>query len=102
MPRRRREPNICPRCGTRVREPVKTWQLVSPFPDSRGRITITIMGVYECPSCGYRWRAVVSKLKVGGSEVEIEGAKGRKRVEGGEERKPYVIELDLSDIEEED
>ena len=104
MPRRaKKEPNVCPRCGTRVDKPVKTWQLVSPMPDSKGRITITVMGVYECPNCGYRWRAVVSKIKVGGGEVEVEGARGRKKLGGGEEKdRAFVIELDLSDIEEEE
>jgi predicted molibdopterin-dependent oxidoreductase YjgC len=29
---------VCPRCGTRVEEPVKTWTLVSPLPDKKGRI----------------------------------------------------------------
>jgi len=101
MPRRR-EPNICPRCGIRVDKPVKTWQLVSPLPDSKGRITITVMGIYECPNCGYRWRAVVSKIKVGGGGVEVEGAKGRREIKGEEENRAYTIELDLSDIDEEE
>ncbi len=101
MPRRRKtDPYICPRCGTRA-ELVKTWQIVSPFPDSKGRITITIMGSFKCPNCGYRWRAVVSKLKVGGSEVEIESgskkAKKLKTEEKDEEREGMVIEIDIDE-----
>ncbi|MEB3846904.1 MAG: chromatin protein Cren7, partial [Desulfurococcales archaeon] len=48
MPRRRkkRDPFVCPRCGTRVSEPVKTWTIVSPIPDKYGRITVTIMGSF--------------------------------------------------------
>lgn len=90
--------NKCPRCGTIV-QPSKTWQLVSPLPDSQGRITITIMGSYQCPNCGYRWRGVVSKMKVG-EDVEIEG--GRKRVtlsrDTAKPRQSTVIELDIDEI----
>lgn len=98
MPRRDKGPVRCPRCGAEVGEPVKTWQLVSPFPDKKGRITVTIMGVYQCPKCGYRWRAVVAKLKVGGG-VEV----GDKRIEEEEERRPpKIIEIDLDDLDEEE
>ena len=61
----------CPNCGVEVTtEPYKTWELVSPFPDKKMRITVTIMGMYECPNCGKRFRAVVSKIKVG-EDVEV-------------------------------
>lgn len=91
-------------CGTVV-EPSKTWQLVSPIPDSQGRITITIMGTFQCPNCGHRWKGVVSKMKVG-EDVEIEGA--GKRVTIAKEKAPSkprqatVIELDLNEIEGEE
>ncbi|KSW12696.1 chromatin protein Cren7 [Pyrodictium occultum] len=102
MARKKRDPYVCPKCGTRT-EPVKTWQLVSPFPDSKGRVTITVMGSFVCPNCGYRWRAVVSKIKVGGSEVELESGKGAKASITGEkeERRGEVIEIDIDDIDEE-
>ena len=104
MPRRRskRDPFVCPRCGTRVEEPVKTWQLVSPFPDSKGRITITVMGSFVCPNCGYRWRAVISKLKVGGESVEIEAGGSKQAVAqtGSEEkREGAVFEIDIDEEE---
>jgi len=96
--RRRRDPYICPRCGTRT-EPVKTWQLVSPFPDSKGRVTITVMGSFVCPNCGHKWRAVISKIKVGGSEVEVET--GSKKAEIKEEkpqpREGEIIEIDIDE-----
>jgi len=92
----------CPKCSTVVTGPVKTWQLVAPIPDSRGRITITVMGIFECPNCGYKWRAVVSKIKVGSEGVEMEGRKGRGvKLEVSEEtkhREGAVIELSLDDI----
>ncbi len=88
----------CPRCGAEAGDPVKTWQLVSPIPDKKGRITITIMGIYQCPKCGYKWRAVVSKIKVGGTGVEV----GGKEIKEEEKRPPKIIELDLSDLDKEE
>ena len=90
----------CPKCGTVVEAPKKTWQLTAPIPDKRGRITVTVMGVFECPSCGYKWRGVVSKLKVGAEGVEVEGAKGKVNLGGGEapKREGKVIELSLDEI----
>ena len=98
MPRRRqRDPYVCPVCGTRV-EPKKTWQLVSPFPDSKGRITITVMGSFECPNCGHKWRAVISKIKVGSESVEVEGAKGKLAESRKEEkREGEIIEIDIDE-----
>lgn len=99
----RKRRNTCPSCGGEPGEPIKVWQLASPFPDSKGRITITVMGVFECKNCGYKWRGVVSKVKAGGSTVEIEGESGRKRIGGEEkEREGYVIEIDLDKLDEED
>ncbi len=97
MSKRRKEIR-CPKCNSVIGEPIKTWQLISPFPDKKGRITITIMGVFECPECGYRWRGVYSKIKVGGSSVEV----GGREIEEEERRPPKIIELDLSDLDEED
>ncbi len=100
MPRRKRDPYVCPRCGTRT-EPVKTWQLVSPFPDSKGRITITVMGSFVCPNCGHRWRAVISKIKVGGDEVEVEAgqkkASLKKEEARQEKREGEIIEIDIDE-----
>jgi len=105
MPRKRKQkkdPYICPNCGTRVTEPVKTWQLVSPMPDSKGRVTITIMGSFQCPNCGHKWRAVISKIKVGGDEVEVE-TKSTKTKMGGTDKnnknEGEIIELDLDEID---
>jgi predicted RNA-binding Zn-ribbon protein involved in translation (DUF1610 family) len=105
MPRRGKvqEPNKCPNCGAEGVKPDKTWQVVSPLPDAMGRVTITIMGSYRCPSCGYSWKGVVSKIKAGGSGVEIESqGKGRKLETGEEERRGTVIEIDLEELEREE
>jgi len=107
--KKKKDPFVCPKCGTRVSEPKKTWQLVSPLPDSKGRITVTVMGSFECPNCGYKWRGVVSKIKIGNDEVEVE-ARGKKKEikdevkrksEVQEAREGEVIELDLDEIEKE-
>mgnify|MGYP001772541365 CR=1 FL=1 len=105
MPKKKQsDPYVCPNCGTRVEKPTKTWQLVSPLPDAYGRVTITIMGSFECPNCGHKWKAVVSKIKAGGSSVEIEGKKGVKKIgeEKEEENRGEIIELDLSDLDEDE
>ncbi|AHC51640.1 Chromatin protein Cren7 [Sulfolobus acidocaldarius SUSAZ] len=98
------EADVCPNCGKKAEKPVKTWQLVSPLPDAYGRITITVMGSYECGNCGHKWKAVVSKIKAGGSSVEIEGKKGKKTIgeEKEDKREGEVIELDISDLDEEE
>ncbi|RLG83294.1 MAG: chromatin protein Cren7 [Thermoprotei archaeon] len=97
MPRKTRI-NKCPKCGTEVKEPIKTWQLVAPIPDKKGRITVTVMGVFQCPGCGYKWRGVVSKIKVGSAGIEV-GGKEIKEEE--EKRPPKIIEIDIDNLEEE-
>jgi len=98
MPRKARI-NKCPKCGTEVKEPVKTWQLVAPIPDKKGRITVTVMGVFQCPKCGYKWRGVVSKIKVGGTGIEVGGKEIKEEEE--EKRPPKIIEIDIDNLEEE-
>ncbi len=101
MARKRQESNTCPRCGTKT-SPARTWQLIAPLPDGQGRITITIMGAYECPNCGYKWRGVVSKMKVGSDSIEIESGKKGIKLSSNEKSESFrqgnVIELDLSDV----
>lgn len=90
MPRKR-DPFRCPECGSREKEPKTTWTIVSPLPDKYGRVTVTVMGRFECGECGKRWSSPIQKIKSGG--------------EGREEREPrepgVVIEIDLSDLGEE-
>ena len=89
--RKQRDPFVCPRCGTRVEEPVKTWTLVSPFPDKKGRITVTVMGSFRCPKCGYTWRAVIKKIK---PEAAAPAAEGKE-----EKREGEIIEIDLDQLD---
>ena len=96
MPRGKRDPHVCPVCGTRV-EPKKTWQIISPFPDAMGRITVTVMGSFECPNCGHKWRAAISKLKVGAEGVEVGGVKVSEPRKREEERRGEVIEIDIDE-----
>ncbi|MEM2875798.1 MAG: chromatin protein Cren7 [Candidatus Bathyarchaeia archaeon] len=72
MPRRRVKQNLCPSCGEPAKEPYKTWELTAPLPDSEMRITITVMGMFECSKCGKKFKGVVSKLKVGEEKIEFE------------------------------
>ncbi len=88
----------CPKCGAIVKEPEKTWQLTAPIPDRKGRITVTIMGIFVCPNCGHRWRGVVSKIKVGGEEVEVEGSARKFDVSPPPKREGKVIELSIEEI----
>ncbi len=88
----RKDPFVCPRCGTRVDEPVKTWTLVSPMPDKYGRITVTVMGSFTCPNCGKTWRATLKKIKTGGDEPGYE--------EPGEREPGQIIEIDLSELDD--
>lgn len=85
----------CPQCGSSDIEVSKTWNLISPLPDSQGRITVTVMGVYRCRACGYNWRGVVSKLKIG-EGIEIAG-----KEELVEKRPPKEIILDIEEIRRE-
>jgi len=71
MDRKQMKKNVCPSCGEAVKEPYKTWELVAPFPDKKMRITVTVQGMFKCPSCGKTFRGVVSKLKLGAEDVKI-------------------------------
>ena len=71
MPKTQTRRNLCPKCGTPVKRPYKTWELVAPFPDKKMRITVTVFGMYECPKCSKKFRAVVSKAKLGTEGIEL-------------------------------
>lgn len=71
MPKTQTKQHICPACGATATEPYKTWELIAPFPDKKMRITVTIFGMYECPSCEKKFKGIVSKAKMGAEGVEI-------------------------------
>ncbi|MEM2020673.1 MAG: chromatin protein Cren7 [Zestosphaera sp.] len=91
----------CPKCGAEA-QLERTWQVISPLPDALGRITITVLGTFRCRSCGYKWKGRVSSVKVG-PEGEVSLGEGRRREKRPPERREgKVIEVDLSDILEEE
>lgn len=48
----------CPKCETEVSAPVKTWPIPSRTPAKRGEES-RLVGIFECQSCGVRFRAAV-------------------------------------------
>jgi len=52
-------------------KPYKTWEPIAPFPDKKTQITVTIFGMYQCPTCGRRFRGIVGKAKMGSEGIEV-------------------------------
>ena len=48
----------CPKCGTDVSTPVKTWPIPSRGPIKEGGAP-KLTGIFECPECKARFRAAV-------------------------------------------
>jgi len=48
----------CPKCGTEVTTPVKTWPIPSRKPLDEGEKP-RLAGIFECPDCKSRFRAAV-------------------------------------------
>ena len=48
----------CPKCGTGVPTPVKTWPIPSPKPLRNGEHP-KLTGIFECPNCKARFRAAL-------------------------------------------
>jgi uncharacterized protein YlxW (UPF0749 family) len=55
----------CPKCGTEVTTPVKTWPFSVRKP-ARGEESKIMMGIFECPNCKARFRSTLE------AETEIE------------------------------
>jgi hypothetical protein len=54
----------CPKCGTDVAKPKKTWKMAGR-PDKAGKRMQLEIGLYECPTkCGHVFREVLSKKKI--------------------------------------
>lgn len=70
----------CKSCGQVINPkehpPSSTWTLTSPLPDKEGRITLTVMGSFDCPRCGKNVKAAMKKIK---SDDEITG-KSKKQI----------------------
>ena len=48
----------CPKCGTDVSTPIKTWSIPSQRP-GEGKQQHKLTGIFECPNCKARFRAAV-------------------------------------------
>ena len=51
----------CPKCGTEVATPRKTWKMAGR-PDRNGKRTELTIGLFD--HCGKTFRAVLSKRKI--------------------------------------
>ncbi len=69
--KKRKKKISCKKCGYVLNPietpPEKTWQLISPMPDKDGRVTLTIMGSFHCPTCNASVRASLKKIR--GDEI---------------------------------
>jgi len=53
----------CPKCGTEVASPFKTWSMVGRPSKTGERFKLTL-GLFKCPKCERRFRAVIGKERV--------------------------------------
>jgi uncharacterized protein (UPF0212 family) len=53
----------CPKCGTEVSKPKKTWKMAGR-PDKSGKRMQLEIGLFECPKCHGTFREVLSKKKI--------------------------------------
>ena len=53
----------CPKCGTEVSKPKKTWKMAGR-PDKAGKRMQLEIGLYECSKCSNVFREVLSKTKI--------------------------------------
>jgi len=72
--------SVCPRCGTAVTNPTKTWSMVGRPSKTGERFKLTL-GLFTCPKCEKRFRKVVGKEKervtLKGMVKEIKGIERR-------------------------
>ncbi len=61
----------CPKCGTDVESPVKTWPIPSRRPLKEGEEP-RLAGIFECSNCKTRFRAAVeSEVKVSAKPANL-------------------------------
>ena len=53
----------CPRCGTNVASPRKTWKMAGR-PDKSGKRTELTIGLFDCPGCKKAFRVALAKRKI--------------------------------------
>jgi uncharacterized protein YlxW (UPF0749 family) len=49
----------CPKCGSEIATPVKTWPIPTRKPLKKGEESKIVMGIFECPNCKARFRAAL-------------------------------------------
>jgi len=54
--------SVCPRCGTEVTKPTKTWSIVGRPSRTGERFKLTV-GLFTCPNCKKSFRKVLGKEK---------------------------------------
>ena len=62
--------SVCPKCGTEVTKPTKTWPMVGR-PSKNGEQFKLTLGLFICPECEKRFRKVVGKEK---ERITLKGA----------------------------
>ena len=87
----------CPRCGTKVYVPIKTWSMIGRPSKTGERFKLTL-GLFTCPKCEKGFREVLGKEKekVGlkGMVHEIKGIE-RRLVQTLDELKDKIEKLKL-------
>ena len=72
--------SVCPRCGTEVTNPTKTWSMIGR-PSKKGERFKLTLGLFTCPNCKKSFRKVVGKEKervtLKGMVKEIKGIERR-------------------------
>ena len=90
----------CPKCGTEVAGPLKTWSMVGRPSKTGERFKLTL-GLFKCPRCERRFRAVLGKerITIKGIIKEIKGIeKGLTQTLGSLREKIEKLESEKADL----
>ncbi|NWG11108.1 hypothetical protein HXY33_05085 [Candidatus Bathyarchaeota archaeon] len=49
----------CPKCKAEIASPIKTWPVLARKSLQKGETSRMIMGIFECPKCEIRFRAIL-------------------------------------------
>jgi uncharacterized protein (UPF0212 family) len=90
----------CPKCGTEVASPLKTWSMVGRPSKTGERFKLTL-GLFKCPRCEKRFRAVLGKerITIKGIVREIKGIeKGLVQTLGSLREKIEKLKIEKADF----
>jgi len=90
----------CPTCGTEVASPLKTWSMVGRPSKTGERFKLTL-GLFKCPRCERKFRAVLGKKRITlkGIVREIKGIKkGLMQTLGSLREKIEKLEIEKADF----